>query len=137
MDDFVSCYNSDNPFAHRETAVFKPFVHAELINRDKAKWEIFRPKDESVKDSANLPDPDLIATENAEDLDAALDQFSYRVSDLEPTSYRQPRTAAPNVTYVRYVGEIQNDPGLHHNAPGLKEISAPQFRQALSRAGPL
>ena len=39
--------------------------------------------DESLEDSANLPDPDVIATEIAEDLEAALDQFSQIASDLK------------------------------------------------------
>jgi hypothetical protein len=35
-----------------------------------------------VEDSANLPDPDVIAAEIAEDLQSALDQFSQIASDL-------------------------------------------------------
>jgi len=33
--------------------------------------------------TANLPEPDLIAVEMAEDLEAALDQFSQIVTDLK------------------------------------------------------
>jgi len=33
-------------------------------------------KDDSLEDSANLPDPDVIAAEIVEDLQAALDQFA-------------------------------------------------------------
>jgi type I restriction enzyme M protein len=40
-------------------------------------------KDESLEDSADLPDPDVIAAEIAEDLEAALDQFSQIMSDLK------------------------------------------------------
>jgi type I restriction enzyme M protein len=32
-------------------------------------------KDESLQDSANLPDPDVLATEIADNLEAALEQF--------------------------------------------------------------
>lgn len=38
-------------------------------------------KDESLEDSAKLPDPDLIAGEIAEDLEAVLDQFSQIAAD--------------------------------------------------------
>jgi len=39
-------------------------------------------KDESLEDSANLPDPDVIAAEIVEDLEAALQQFAAIASDL-------------------------------------------------------
>jgi type I restriction enzyme M protein len=42
-------------------------------------------KDESLEDSANLPDPDVIALEITEDPQAALDQFAQIASDLKPT----------------------------------------------------
>ncbi len=45
--------------------------------------DIFWLKDESLEDSANLPDPDVIATEIAEDLQAALDQFVFIAGDLK------------------------------------------------------
>jgi type I restriction enzyme M protein len=40
-------------------------------------------KDESLEDSTNLPDPVVIALEIAEDLEAALDQFSQIAADLK------------------------------------------------------
>ena len=40
-------------------------------------------KDESLEDSANLPDPDVIAAEVVEDLQAALAQFAEIASDLK------------------------------------------------------
>ena len=45
--------------------------------------DIFWLKDESLEDSANPPDPDVIATEIAEGLQAARDQFSEIVADLK------------------------------------------------------
>jgi hypothetical protein len=36
-----------------------------------------------LEDSANLADPDIIATEIAEDLEAALEQFSQIANDLK------------------------------------------------------
>ena len=52
------------------------------MKRDKVSLDIFWLKDESLGDSANLPDPDVIAAEVAEDLQAALDQFSQIAADL-------------------------------------------------------
>jgi type I restriction enzyme M protein len=40
-------------------------------------------KDESLEDSANLPDPDIIAAEIVEDLQAALTQFAEIANDLK------------------------------------------------------
>ena len=40
-------------------------------------------KDESLEDSANLPDPDIIAAEIVEDLQAALAQFAEIANDLK------------------------------------------------------
>jgi len=40
-------------------------------------------KDDSLEDSANLPDPDIIAAEIVEDLQAALAQFSEIANDLK------------------------------------------------------
>ena len=44
--------------------------------------DIFWLKDESLEDSANLPDPDVIAVEIVEDLQAALDEFALIAGDL-------------------------------------------------------
>lgn len=37
--------------------------------------DIFWLRDESLEDSANLPDPDVLAVEIVEELEAALEQF--------------------------------------------------------------
>ena len=44
--------------------------------------DIFWLKDESLEASDNLPDPDVIAQEIVEDLEAALEQFREIVGDL-------------------------------------------------------
>jgi type I restriction enzyme M protein len=54
----------------------------ELLQRDKVSLDIFWLKDESLEDSANLADPDLIAADIAEDLGAALEQFATIHTDL-------------------------------------------------------
>jgi type I restriction enzyme M protein len=53
-----------------------------LLQRDKVSLDIFWLKDDSLEDSANLPDPDVLATDIAEDLRTALDQFEAIGEDL-------------------------------------------------------
>ena len=55
----------------------------ELINRDKASLDIFWLRDESLEDSDNLPNPDVLAQEIVEDLEAALEQFAAIAGDLK------------------------------------------------------
>jgi type I restriction enzyme M protein len=83
LEDFVSCYNAENRHERKETERFKSFAYEELLKRDKVSLDIFWLKDESLEDSANLPDPDVIAAEIAEDLQAALDQFVLIAGDLK------------------------------------------------------
>ncbi|HLW55140.1 MAG TPA: class I SAM-dependent DNA methyltransferase [Candidatus Angelobacter sp.] len=83
LDDFVKCYNAENRHKRKETERFKCFTYDELIKRDKASLDIFWLKDESLEDSANLPDPDVIAAEIVEDLQAALDEFALIAADLK------------------------------------------------------
>jgi type I restriction enzyme M protein len=66
----------------KETERFKSFAYVDLLKRDKVSVDIFWLKDESLEDSANLPVPDVIAAEIAEDLQAALDQFTLIAADL-------------------------------------------------------
>ena len=61
---------------------FKSFTHEDLLKRDKVSLDLFWVKDDSLEDSANLPDPDVIAAEIAEDLQAALDQFTQIATDF-------------------------------------------------------
>lgn len=83
LDDFVKCYNPENRHQRKETERFKVFAYDDLIKRDKASVDIFWLKDESLEDSANLPDPDVIAAEIVEELQAALDEFALIAADLK------------------------------------------------------
>jgi type I restriction enzyme M protein len=83
LDDFVACYNPSNRHDRKPSERFRPFEYDELMKRDKANLDIFWLKDDSIEDSANLPAPDVIAAEIAEDLQAALDQFSQIAADLK------------------------------------------------------
>ena len=81
--DFIQCYNPDNHHQREETDRFKRFTYNELMQRDKASLDIFWLKDESLENMENLPDPDVLALEIAENLESALDQFRAIYDDLE------------------------------------------------------
>jgi type I restriction enzyme M protein len=83
LDDFVACYNPKNRHERKETERFKVFAYDELLKRDKVNLDIFWLKDESLEESANLPAPEVIAAEIAEDLEAALEQFATIAEDLK------------------------------------------------------
>jgi len=83
LQDFIKCYSPENRFSRQETERFKSFTYDELIQRDKTSLDIFWLKDESLEDSENLPDPELLASEIAENLESALDQFRSIHQDLE------------------------------------------------------
>jgi type I restriction enzyme M protein len=76
LADFIKSYNSENRFNRTETERFIAFKYDELLLRDKLSLDIFWLKDESLEDSENLPDPDVIARDIAENLESALEQFA-------------------------------------------------------------
>jgi type I restriction enzyme M protein len=90
LDDFVACYNPKNRHERKATwsdenpqGRWRAYEYDELTKRDKLNLDIFWLKDESLEDSANLPDPNIIAAEIVEDLQAALAQFAEIASDLK------------------------------------------------------
>jgi type I restriction enzyme M protein len=89
LDEFVACYHPQSRYqrtatwsASNPTGRWRPYSYEDLMQRDKASLDIFWLKDESLESSDNLPDPDVIATEIAEDLRAALEQFETIQGDL-------------------------------------------------------
>ncbi len=60
----------------KETERFKAFSYDELVARDKANLDLIWLRDVSLEDSDNLPAPEVIAREIAEDLEAALSEFA-------------------------------------------------------------
>ena len=58
------------------------FDYEELAKRDKLSLDLFWLRDESLEDGDNLPEPDVIAAEIADDLQAALEQFSSIAAEL-------------------------------------------------------
>jgi len=83
LDAFVACFKPENRFERKPTwsedspaGRWLAFAYDELIARDKVNLDIFWLRDESLEDTAGLPDPDAIATEIVEDLQAVLEQFA-------------------------------------------------------------
>jgi type I restriction enzyme M protein len=53
-----------------------------LAARDKLNLDIFWLKDDSLEDLDSLPEPDVLAAEIVENLEAALEQFRSVAADL-------------------------------------------------------
>ncbi len=97
LNDFVECFHSDNRFERtatlrsnsgqawspsNELGRWRAFTYEELLARDKVNLDIFWLRDESLEDSANLPNPDVLAIEIVEDLRSALAQFEGIAEEL-------------------------------------------------------
>ena len=101
LDEFVACYHPEN--RHERAATWseetpdgrwRPYTYDEIIARDKASLDIFRLRDESLEDSANLPDPDILAAEIIEDLQSALEELQAISDDLAQAPGAQGRDAS-------------------------------------------
>jgi type I restriction enzyme M protein len=66
----------------QESERLRSFTYDELLKRDKVSLDIFWLKDDSLEESSNLPAPEVIAREIADDLQAALEQFAAIAEDL-------------------------------------------------------
>ncbi|MFM7793610.1 MAG: SAM-dependent DNA methyltransferase, partial [Microcystis panniformis] len=64
---------------------WRKFTYDEIIARDKTSLDIFWLKDKSLTDLDNLPDPDVLALEIMENLEAGLESFRTIVDSLEVT----------------------------------------------------
>jgi type I restriction enzyme M protein len=62
---------------------FRAFGYDELVARDECSLDLFRLKDESLEDSARLPDPHILAEEIAEDRRSAPQQIESVLGDLQ------------------------------------------------------
>jgi type I restriction enzyme M protein len=89
LDEFVDCFHAEN--RHERQAIWpeenpegrwRMYTYDELMARDKVNMDIFWLRDESLEETANLPDPDVLAAEIVEDLQAALEQFESIYEEL-------------------------------------------------------
>jgi type I restriction enzyme M protein len=91
LDEFVGCYNPENRNQRKALwsekknpeGRWRAFAYEELVARDKCSLDIFWLKDESLEDSARLPEPHVLAAEIAEDLRSALEQIESVLGDLQ------------------------------------------------------
>jgi type I restriction enzyme M protein len=101
LDEFVSLYNPEN--RHERTATWseenpegrwRPYTYEEILRRESANLDLSWIRDKSLEYSTDLEDPDIIAEEIADDLQAALEQFATIAADLrehERQDYTQGR----------------------------------------------
>lgn len=90
LKDFVELYNPENRHDRKETwsednpdGRWRKYTYEEITNRDKTSMDIFWIKDDSLTDLDNLPDPDILANEIVENIEAGLESFREIVSSLE------------------------------------------------------
>jgi type I restriction enzyme M protein len=62
---------------------WRSFSYDELAKRDKLNLDIFWLKDKSLEDAESLPEPDVLAREIADDLQAAMEQFQAIANELK------------------------------------------------------
>ncbi|MFC1688224.1 N-6 DNA methylase [Pseudomonadota bacterium] len=91
LKDFIECYNPENRHKRNETwdeesnseGRWRKFTYEELTARDKTSLDIFWLKDKSLTDLDNLPEPDELAEEIIENLEAGLNSFREVLAGLE------------------------------------------------------
>jgi type I restriction enzyme M protein len=84
LRDFVDAFSAADRSSRTESERFHGFAYDELVQRDKASLDITWLRDESLEDMDNLPAPEVIAQEIAEDLEAALAEFLAIAEGLSP-----------------------------------------------------
>ena len=93
FDEFVACYKPGRLHERMETwseanpeGRWRCYNYDELLRRDKLSLDLFWIRDKSLTDTDSLPAPDILATEIADDLEAALEQFTKIAARLGPTA---------------------------------------------------
>lgn len=83
LQDFISCYHPANRHQRQATwhetanpeGRWRKFSYEQIMARDKTSLDIFWLKDKSLADLDNLPDPEDLAAEIVENLEAGLNSF--------------------------------------------------------------
>lgn len=101
LDEFVDCYRPADRNNRKATwseatpdGRWRSYTYDELLARDKVSLDVFWLRDESLEDSANLPEPHVLAQEIADDLRAALGQIEDVLGDLEQRVGRRAEVAS-------------------------------------------
>ncbi|MBS0209480.1 MAG: SAM-dependent DNA methyltransferase [Planctomycetes bacterium] len=95
LDEFVACYKPASRQRRKATwdaeknpeGRWRSYDYEDLMKRDKANLDIFWLKDQSLEDSDDLPDPDVLAQEIADDLQTALEQFTAIAEKVNATDH--------------------------------------------------
>lgn len=89
LRDFINVYNPENRHKRTETwndnnpeGRWRKFSYEDILNRDKTNLDITWLKDKSLTDLDNLPDPDELALEIVENLEAGLLSFKEIIAVL-------------------------------------------------------
>ncbi len=91
LQEFIDCYHPANRHQRKETwheqsnpeGRWRKFTYEQIIARDKTSLDIFWLKDKSLADLDNLPEPDELADEIIQNLEAGLDSFRAVAAALE------------------------------------------------------
>lgn len=91
LRDFINLYQSENINKRTETynsetnpeGRWRKFKYDEIIARDKTSLDITWLKDKSLADLDNLPDPDVLANDIIENIEAGLDSFRAIINSLK------------------------------------------------------
>ena len=83
LQDFIACYRPEDRLNRVETyhaesnpnGRWRKFTYDEIAKREKLSLDIFWLKDNSLTDLDNLPEPDVLATEIVENIEAGLENF--------------------------------------------------------------
>jgi type I restriction enzyme M protein len=93
FDEFVELYKPGSIHKRKPTwsetnpdGRWRSYEYEDILKRDKLSLDLFWIKDESLEDSASLPDPEVLAAEIIEDLQDALEQFGGIAAALKSTS---------------------------------------------------
>ncbi|AKB58521.1 class I SAM-dependent DNA methyltransferase [Methanosarcina barkeri] len=93
LEDFIQCYNPENRHIRKETwseespeGRFRRFSYDDIVARDKTNLDIFWLKDKSLADLDNLPDPEILANEIIENMEASLASFKEIIATINGES---------------------------------------------------
>jgi type I restriction enzyme M protein len=94
LAEFIKCYNPVNRHKRKPTwdaeknpeGRWRKYTYEELTARDKASLDVFWLKDKSLTDLDNLPEPDELAEEIIENLEAGLASFRAVLAGLKQSA---------------------------------------------------
>lgn len=91
LQDFIKCFNPENRHKRKATWTekrnpegrWRKYNYKEIVARDKTSLDIFWLKDKSLADLDNLPDPEDLAEEIIENIEAGLNSFREIAATLQ------------------------------------------------------